>query len=54
MPEDVHMVMDVMAGGKYNLASIITHAFPHEQLAAAIKTAAQPDKALNVVIRYDK
>lgn len=54
MPEDVHMVMDVMAGGKYNLASIITHAFPHEQLAAAIKTAAQPDKALNVVIRYDE
>lgn len=54
MPEDVRMVMDMMAGGKYDLASIITHEFPHEQLAAAIETAAQPDKALNVVIRYDE
>lgn len=54
MPEDVGMVMDVMAGGKYDLSSIITHEFPQEQLAAAIETAAQPDKALNVVIRYDE
>lgn len=52
MPEDVGMVMDIMAGGKYDIASIITHEFPHERLAEAIETAARPDKALNVVINY--
>lgn len=52
MPEDVTMVMDIMAGAKYDIASIITHEFPHAQLAKAIETAAQPDKALNVVIRF--
>lgn len=53
MPEDVTMVMDVMASGTYDIASIITHEFPHERLADAIETAAQTDTALNVVIRYD-
>ena len=52
MPEDVKMVMDIMADGKYDIASIITHEFPHDKLAEAIETAAQPDKALNVVINY--
>ena len=47
------MVMDIMASGQYDIASIITHEFPHEKLAEAIETAAQPDKALNVVIHYD-
>lgn len=53
MPEDVEMVMGMMADGKYPIESIITHEFPHERLAQAIETAAQPDKALNVVIRYE-
>lgn len=52
MPEDVGDVMKMMASGKYDIASIITHEFPHEQLAEAIETAAQPEKALNVVINY--
>nr|WP_325195021.1 zinc-binding dehydrogenase [uncultured Oscillibacter sp.] len=52
MPEDVKTVMDIMAGGKYDIASIITHEFPHAKLAEAIETAAQPHKALNVVINY--
>lgn len=52
MPEDVKMVMDIMAKGTYDIASIITHEFPHDKLAEAIETAAQPDKALNVVINY--
>lgn len=53
MPEDVRDVMQTMASGKYDIASIITHEFPHERLAEAIETAAQPERALNVVIRYD-
>jgi len=52
MPEDVQQVLGIMASGKYDIASIITHEFPHGKLAEAIETAAQPDKALNVVINY--
>lgn len=52
MPEDVEMVLGIMAEGKYDIASIITHEFPHEKLAEAIETAAQTDRALNVVINY--
>lgn len=52
-PEDVRDVMTMMAGGEYPVSSIITHEFPHCQLAAAIATASDPDRALNVVIRYE-
>ena len=52
MPEDVQMVLDIMAGGRYDLSSIITHEFPHDRLAEAIETAARPEEALNVVINY--
>ena len=41
-----------MAEGKYDIASIITHEFHHEKLAEAIETAAQTDRALNVVINH--
>ena len=51
-PEDVEDVIAAMASGKWDIGSIITHEFPHEKLAEAIETAAQPDKALNVVIHY--
>lgn len=53
MPEDVELVMNIMASGKYPIESIITHEFPHDKLTEAIETAAQPDKSLNVIIRYE-
>lgn len=52
-PEDVAAVMKVMADGKYDIASIITHEFPHSELAQALELAGRPDEALNVVIRFE-
>lgn len=51
-PEDVADVMAIMAGGKWDIASIITHEYPWEQLPEAIEQASRVDEALNVVIRY--
>ncbi|MBD5546998.1 MAG: alcohol dehydrogenase catalytic domain-containing protein [Lachnospiraceae bacterium] len=51
-PEDVRDVMTVMASGKWNLESIITQEFPLEHISKAIQTAANPDKAFNVTIRF--
>lgn len=51
-PEDVRDVLAMMAGGKYDISSIITQEFPHSELAAALETAGDTDHALNVVIRY--
>lgn len=52
MPEDVYMVMEIMAGKKYDIESIITHEFPHKELETALRTAADVQNALNVVIAY--
>lgn len=52
-PEDVKDVMKVMAGGKYDIASIITHEFRQDELAEALELAGRPDEALNVIIRYN-
>lgn len=51
--EDVRDVLRIMSSGRYNIASIITHEFPHRQLRDALETASDPCKALNVIIRYD-
>lgn len=51
-PEDVRDVMRIMASGKWDLESIITQEFPLEQISEAIRLAADPDKALNVTIRF--
>lgn len=51
IPEDVADVMDIMASGKWNLESVITHEFPLEQIEDAIRTAADADEALNVTIK---
>lgn len=51
-PEDVKDVMSIMASGKWDLESIITQEFPLEQISEAIRTAADPDKAFNVTIRF--
>lgn len=51
-PEDVRDVMNIMASGKWNLESIITQEFPLEQISEAIQTAADPDRAFNVTIKF--
>lgn len=52
MPEDVWDVQEIMAGGKWNLESIITHEFGIADLEKAIQTAGDVDKSGNVVIRF--
>lgn len=52
MPEDVPDVMSIMASGKWNLESIITHEFPLEQIEEAIRTASDADRAFNVTIKF--
>lgn len=51
-PEDVRDVMAIMASGKWNLESIITQEFPLERISEAIQTAADPDRAFNVTIKF--
>lgn len=51
-PEDVRDVISVMASGKWDIESIITHEYPWEELTQAIEQASRVDEALNVVIRY--
>lgn len=51
-PEDVRDVMAIMASGKWDLESIITQEFPLERISEAIQTAANPDKAFNVTIKF--
>ena len=52
MPEDVADVIAMMESGKWNIASIITHEYPWEELPQAIEKAGNVEEALNVVIRY--
>lgn len=51
MPEDVWDVQKMMTCGKWDLESIITHEFSLDELAKAIQTAADVDRAGNVVIK---
>lgn len=44
--------MTIMANGKWNLESIITQEFPLERISEAIQTAANPERAFNVTIRF--
>lgn len=53
-PEDVRDVMAIMAEGKWNLESIITQEFPLEKINEAIETAADPNRAFNVMIRFGR
>lgn len=52
MPEDVKDVMRIMESGEWDIGSIITHDFPWEELTAAIETAADAKRSLNVIIHY--
>lgn len=51
-PEDVRDVIAMMASGKWNLESIITQEYPLEQISDAIQTAADPERAFNVTIKF--
>lgn len=51
MPEDVWDVQKIMSCGRWDLESIITHVFPLEELASAIRTAGDVQHAGNVVIK---
>ncbi|MGM9619730.1 MAG: zinc-binding dehydrogenase [Oscillospiraceae bacterium] len=51
MPEDVRDVQKIMTCGRWDLESIITHELSLDELAAAIRTAADVDHAGNVVIK---
>ena len=51
-PEDVQDVMAIMAGGRWNLETIITQEFPLDKISQAIQTAANPEKAFNVIINF--
>ena len=52
MPEDVWDVQEIMASGRWNLESIITHEFGIDDLEKAIQTAGEVANAGNVVIRF--
>lgn len=54
VPEDVRDVMDMMVSGTYNIESIITQEFSIENLDKAIRTAADPEHAFNVIIDFAK
>ena len=51
MPEDVRDVQEIMASGKWNLESIITHEFPLDELKQAIRMASDVNHSGNVVIK---
>ena len=53
-PKDVKDVLDIMKSKKYDLNSIITHEFEIEDIAEAIKQAANVEEALNVVIKFNE
>ena len=50
--EDVADVLSIMKSGRWNIASIITHAFPLCEIETALRTAADTAHALNVVIKF--
>lgn len=52
MPEDVYDVEQIMACGKWDLESIITHEFSIDELEQAIRTAGDVECAGNVVIGF--
>ncbi len=51
MPEDVWDVQEIMASGKWDLESIITHEFPLSELEQAIRMASDVNHAGNVVVK---
>ena len=54
LKEDVDDVQEIMACGKWNLESMITHEFPLEQLDQALYKASDVNNSLNVIIKMKK
>ena len=54
MKEEVDDVQEIMACGKWNLESMITHEFPLEQLDQALYKASDVNNSLNVIIKMKK
>ena len=52
MPEDVAEIFAMMQSGRWNIPSPITHQFPLRDIETALRTAAEPGSALNVVIEF--
>lgn len=51
--QDVNDVMEIMKSGRWDIESMITHEFTLDQLPQAIEQAADVDKALNVIIKFE-
>ena len=51
-PEDVRDVLSIMSSGDWDIEKIITHEFPIDDISQAIETAADTDRAFNVVIKF--
>lgn len=51
MPQDVWDVQEMMSCGRWNLESIISHEFSLDNLEKAIRTAADVNRAGNVIIK---
>ena len=45
-------ILAMMRSGKYDLASLVTHEFPVEQINEALTLAAKPDQAQKVCISF--
>ena len=52
MPEDVAEIFAMMQSGRWNIPSPITHQFPLRDIETALRTAAEPGSAWNVVIEF--
>lgn len=52
MPEDVTEVFAIMQSGRWDIPALITHQFPLRDIEDALRTVAEPDSALNVVIEF--
>ena len=45
-------VLEMMKSGKFDLSSLVTHQFKHEDIVDAIKQAGKPEEAQKVVVVY--
>lgn len=51
-PEDVRDVLSIMSSGDWDIEKIITQEFPIDDISQAIETAANTNRAFNVVIKF--
>lgn len=51
-PDDVKTVFDILTANQRQIKKMVTKVYPWEKLVSAIKLAADPQRALNVQIKY--